>query len=877
MSNLHFQFRGILVLIMVCLWFFPLGLTDVTGGFSGSSGVRGTIIVAEEHLMDVPFHYQVNNYYCGPAALQMVFDYYGENVSQFEIADVARTVPYVTYTDEMRRAAHFSNMSTSMGNEMTENITGYTARKLGYGAFEMYSMTLEQLKELIDQDFPMILLMRWVPGEPYGHYRVAVGYNATHVFLHDPWNNVRWGGDYGGPYLPMNYTFFEEMWNYSGQWGLFVSPWNVKVEAPEKVYVGQNFTVKTVITYTCPPPIPTFSYEASSCNATISLPDGLALVDGETFTKGLGEFAAGSVVQTFWRVKAEREGNYSVSAEAEGKIQGFVGEKPEVGPSYTYADRIGGFGSSFVNAVIASQIYIGDIQPCEGAPGTEVVVSGGGATPNGTVAALFSSSCNKTVVSNLTVGWTVADALGFWSINFNVPDVAAGEYNVFVFDNATLKSDVVKFNVLPLQPVQIKIWYISPTEGYSETLVFIRGDGATAYRKVSIYFDHVNVASTDAYSSGSWSSNFIVPDVSPGNYTVLVLDLSSNTSDTIMFRVLETITRSVGVKEGDWAKYNVTFKYSTNDPEPPMPAPPSYIGKIEYLLLRILSFTGTNVTYESTLHYKNGTEFSTVSWLDVSTGQTIGLVQMPYGLIIGANLTAGDKVYLNPYSPTINSTVTVFYAEVARQVNCLVVRMNMSGPSDYRMVGEFVVVWDRASGIVCEQSMDVKYINLDEGYETHMFFRMAITETNIWTAPKIVHVKAKVSPKTLNLRSRGKWVTCIITLPKGYKAKDVNLSTLMLNGTIPGMVVSKAKGSRYLIVKFERNALMDLIDFIMKADDSMRKVCLTMSGRFKDGTSFAGTATVRVFMRPFWHFRRPIRLFHHSLLFLIKNTDFKFR
>ncbi|MEM3703964.1 MAG: C39 family peptidase, partial [Candidatus Bathyarchaeia archaeon] len=147
------------------------------------------IIIGEHHFIDVPFYYQVKTYYCGPAALQMVFDYFGENVSQFEIADVARTIPYVTYTDELRRAAHFSDMSTSMGSEMPENITGYSARKLGYAAFEMFSMTLDDLKALIDRDFPVILLMRWIPGEPYGHYRVAVGYNATHVFLHDPWNN----------------------------------------------------------------------------------------------------------------------------------------------------------------------------------------------------------------------------------------------------------------------------------------------------------------------------------------------------------------------------------------------------------------------------------------------------------------------------------------------------------------------------------------------------------------------------------------------------------------------------------------------------------------------------------------------------------------
>jgi len=341
--------------VLVLVYLFIL-LTFSFNVPNGSFNVAEAIIVGEEHFIDVPFYYQVKTYYCGPAALQMVFDYFGENVSQYEIAEVARTVPYVTYTDELRRAAHFSDMSTSMGSEIVQNITGYTARKLGYAAFEMFGMTLDDLKTLINRNFPVILLMRWVPDEPYGHYRVAVGYNATHIFLHDPWNNVRWGGDYGGPSLPMNYTFFYEMWNYSGHWGLFVSPWKVKVEAPSNVYVGQSFTVTATMNYPCPPQTPIYIYEASSCNATIILSEGLVLAEGESPTKNLGVIYAGNNVQTSWRIKAEHPGNYSILVETEGIISGFVSEKPDVGPGYQYKDRIGGYGSAFVNAEVASHI-----------------------------------------------------------------------------------------------------------------------------------------------------------------------------------------------------------------------------------------------------------------------------------------------------------------------------------------------------------------------------------------------------------------------------------------------------------------------------------------------------------------------------------------
>ena len=301
-----------------------------------------------EHYIDVPFYYQVKRYYCGSAALQMVFDFYGANISQFEIADAARTIGaplYLTYTDEMRRAAHFSNLSTSMGSEMSENITGFTSRKFGYAAFEHGGMTLEELKSLIDMGYPIILLMRWVPEEPYGHYRVAVGYNESHVLLHDPWNSIEWGGDYGGPNLAMNYTFLLDMWNYySRRWALFVSPWTLDIHTPDTVYVGETFEVTVNITYPCQNPFIPYEYHASSCNATIILPPGLVLATGEEEKKTLlgTELMPGDSAQVNWVVEAKYSGAYNLTVFAEGIIEGFVSEKLDVGPAYPYQDRIGG-------------------------------------------------------------------------------------------------------------------------------------------------------------------------------------------------------------------------------------------------------------------------------------------------------------------------------------------------------------------------------------------------------------------------------------------------------------------------------------------------------------------------------------------------------
>jgi hypothetical protein len=297
------------------------------------------------HYIDVPFHYQDTDYYCGPACLEMVFDYYGEDISQLEIADVARTIGepiYSTFTDELRRAAHFSNISTSTGNEMPENIIGYTLRKLGYAAFEAHDMNLTQLKNFIDQDKPLILLMWYSEYHVSTHYRVVTGYNATHVFLHDPWNKPEWGGRYGGPNITFNYTYFLDLWSFYGYWALYVSPWTINMSAPTYIKPETPFQINATIAY--PPPLPDAlsNYPASSCNATITLPANLSLAKGEISKKTLGSgfLEAGANSTVSWMVVANSSVVCTISIDVEGLISGSVMAHIDY-PAYDYVDRIG--------------------------------------------------------------------------------------------------------------------------------------------------------------------------------------------------------------------------------------------------------------------------------------------------------------------------------------------------------------------------------------------------------------------------------------------------------------------------------------------------------------------------------------------------------
>jgi len=336
----------------------------------------------ETHI-HVPFYYQEKDYYCGPAVLQMVFDYYGENISQFEIADVARTMGepvYSTFTDELRRAAHFSNISISMGDEMPENITGYTLRRLGYAAFEAQDMDFTQLKSFIDQGKPLILLMWYSQHHVSTHYRVVTGYNETHVFLHDPWNKPLWGGAYGGPNIVFNNTEFLDLWSYYGNWALYVSPWIINVSTPTYIKPKTPFQVNVTVTYPQPLPNALSNYPASSCNATITLPANLSLVQGEIQKKtiGTGFLEAGTNATVSWMLTANSSGTYTIEMEAEGMVSGSV-EAHVNYTAYDYSDRIGATANFTIELKedsnipvigIPSRVPEGDVQP-----GQEVKVS----------------------------------------------------------------------------------------------------------------------------------------------------------------------------------------------------------------------------------------------------------------------------------------------------------------------------------------------------------------------------------------------------------------------------------------------------------------------------------------------------------------------
>ena len=117
--------------------------------------------------------------------------------------------------------------------------------------------------------------------------------------------------------------------------------------------------------------------------------------------------------------------------------------------------------------------------------------------------------------------------------------------------------------------------------------------------------------------------------------------------------------------------------------------------------------------------------------------------------------------------------------------------------------------------------------------------------------PKI-YATIDACPDALNLKGKGRWVTVYIELPEGYNVSDINIATILLNGTIPVDPTAPYEIGDYdndgipdLTVKFNRTAVSE---FILSKGIKFGNVTLTITGMLIDVTRFEGSDTIKVRM-----------------------------
>lgn len=114
--------------------------------------------------LDVPYEKYAGTNWCLPASGAMTLKYFGMNISQSQIA---------------------SKVITN-GTSSVFKFIGY-AKDLGFDA-QYQSKTIEEIKELLKKDIPVIAVQNYSLTLPYSHARVIIGFDdeKQEVMTNDP-------------------------------------------------------------------------------------------------------------------------------------------------------------------------------------------------------------------------------------------------------------------------------------------------------------------------------------------------------------------------------------------------------------------------------------------------------------------------------------------------------------------------------------------------------------------------------------------------------------------------------------------------------------------------------------------------------------------
>jgi len=150
----------------------------------------------------------------------------------------------------------------------------------------------------------------------------------------------------------------------------------------------------------------------------------------------------------------------------------------------------------------------------------------------------------------------------------------------------------------------------------------------------------------------------------------------------------------VGVKSGDWVKFDVTVTSSDD--------------LSKWFKMEFLSVEGTVAYVRMTTHLPNGTDLFEEDYFNMSSTDGEGLWQ---GYVISANSSAGDSVYLG-YEAKINGETTGSYAGANRTI--IYVSLSSDLNDTY--------YWDKETGVLTE------YISLQNGKTVNI----KLKSTNLW-------------------------------------------------------------------------------------------------------------------------------------------------
>lgn len=117
-------------------------------------------------------------------------------------------------------------------------------------------------------------------------------------------------------------------------------------------------------------------------------------------------------------------------------------------------------------------------------------------------------------------------------------------------------------------------------------------------------------------------------------------------------------------------------------------------------------------------------------------------------------------------------------------------------------------------------------------------------------APPTIDATLDISPTGLNLQSKGKWVVGHIELPEGYNLGDIDVSTIMVNDTVPIDLTAPVEVGDYdndsvsdLTFAFNRT---EIVEYVVSRGVTRGSVTLALTGKLRRIVSFRGCDTIQV-------------------------------
>ncbi len=101
-----------------------------------------------------------------------------------------------------------------------------------------------------------------------------------------------------------------------------------------------------------------------------------------------------------------------------------------------------------------------------------------------------------------------------------------------------------------------------------------------------------------------------------------------------------------------------------------------------------------------------------------------------------------------------------------------------------------------------------------------------------------IPAEVRIIPRTINLVSKGNWITCYIWLPEEYNVADIDPNSIFLEDEIEPEQLSVDEEKQVAIARFSREEVKAILD--------VGNIELTITGQLKDGTIFEGTDVIRV-------------------------------